>query len=494
MAPGGGTPVVMKEEVPVFVVVGNVNQGKSSVVATLTEDESVPISPWPGTTVRTGDYAFRTGERILFRLIDTPGFQQARRVLAILAERSKSAADRRAAVERFVAENRESGAFPDEVRLLEPIVGGAGILYVVDASSRFQPSNEAEMEILRWTGRPAMALLNRTRDRDYAEEWRPVLEQFFNVVREFDAHRAGYRDRRDLLRSFREVRDDWRPILDEAIAALEREWESRRHRAAHAIAELMVRALSHVERKRVTVESDPVDLKKKVEESFRESLRKFESAGRAEVERLYRHRRTKREEEEIRLHDADLFSEESWRLFGLTRGQLVQYGVVWGTLIGSAIDLMVGGLSFFAGAAIGAVAGGLGGFLTGTKVSRTWSERSRLARVLFPGETGRYLGAGPVTNPAFAWMLLDRALVHYAAVRDRSHARQDPLRLAPGDGGGKAGVVADLPADLRGRIDGLFRKILKGALKGRVSPDLTDRLATEVEAALTRAGASRAGP
>ena len=39
-------------EVPVFVVVGNVNQGKSSVVATIAEDRGVPIASHPGTTTR----------------------------------------------------------------------------------------------------------------------------------------------------------------------------------------------------------------------------------------------------------------------------------------------------------------------------------------------------------------------------------------------------------------------------------------------------------
>ena len=90
---------------------------------------------------------------------------------------------------------RTSGSdeFGDEVALLEPILDGAGILYVVDASSHLEPSNEAEMEILRWTGQPAMALINRVRRRDHAAEWRPTLTQFFHIVREFDAHGAMFR-------------------------------------------------------------------------------------------------------------------------------------------------------------------------------------------------------------------------------------------------------------------------------------------------------------
>ena len=44
--------------------------------------------------------------------------------------------------------------------LLTPILEGAGILYVVDAGAPYRENYEAEMEILRWTGRPSMAVIN----------------------------------------------------------------------------------------------------------------------------------------------------------------------------------------------------------------------------------------------------------------------------------------------------------------------------------------------
>ncbi|MCA8952179.1 MAG: 50S ribosome-binding GTPase, partial [Planctomycetes bacterium] len=199
--------------VPVFVVVGNVNQGKSSVVAALSENETIPIDSYPGTTAHAGVYVFRAGERELFRVVDTPGFQRARQVLDWLRRHASSAAERPRAVRAFVEAHRGATGgvreFADEVELLAPILDGAGILYVVDASSHLEPSNEAEMEILRWTGQPAMALINRVRQRDHAAEWRPTLTQFFHIVREFDAHGASFAERTALLRGFREIRPEW---------------------------------------------------------------------------------------------------------------------------------------------------------------------------------------------------------------------------------------------------------------------------------------------
>ena len=160
--------------VPCFVVVGNVNQGKSSVVAALTEDEAVPVDSYPGTTRRCAEYVFSANGEPLFRIVDTPGFQQARRLLAQL-DREPDPAQRAGALRAMLASPEAATRFPDEVELLRPVLGGAGILYVVDASSPVEPANEAEMAILHATGQPAMALLNHVRDRDHAAEWRPVL-------------------------------------------------------------------------------------------------------------------------------------------------------------------------------------------------------------------------------------------------------------------------------------------------------------------------------
>lgn len=462
-------------EVPVFVVVGNVNQGKSSIVATLSEDPTVPIAANPGTTVKSGEYAFSHSDRVLFRLVDTPGFQEARATLQWMRERSFSAIDHPDVVRRFVEEHRDETRFQDEVRLLEPILEGASVLYVVDASAPPQPSNEAEMEILRWTGRPGMALINHTRDRDHADAWRPYLEQFFNVVRTFDAQDAGFDERMGLLQGFREVREDWRDALDEAIDVMQREWRHRRERVAAVVSELLVRALTHVERRRLTDENATDQDRAELEAGYLKALREVEESARTEVEGIYRHRRVRREESELALHEADLFSETSWRAFGLTRAQLAQYGAAWGAAIGAAVDMMVGGFSFFVGAAIGAATGGIAGFLGGTKVARSWGDKSKLARTLFPGETGRYLAMGPATSPRFSWMLLDRALVHHAAVKGRAHARRDVLEV-PATDDTKQGVVSGLDGGLRGELDRQLQRVLKSALKGRDADDAEARL------------------
>ncbi|MCA8974139.1 MAG: GTPase/DUF3482 domain-containing protein [Planctomycetes bacterium] len=470
---------VPEDEVPLFVVVGNVNQGKSSVVAALSENETIPIDSYPGTTGRSGSYVFKAGARELFRVVDTPGFQRARQALAWLQREASNAGERPQAVRAFVAAHGDDAEFKDEVELLRPILEGAGILYVVDASSHLEPANEAEMEILRWTGQPAMALINRVRQRDHIAEWRPILQQFFHIVREFDAHGARFRDRAALLRGFREIRPEWSAQIDEATAAMEREWDDRQRHAAALVGGLLCDALSHVEKRGLPDDADEAAVRVELEAAFADAQRGLEARARDAVERAYRHPGLERDDPVLELLQEDLFAETTWRAFGLTREQLAKYGAAWGAVIGGGIDLAVGGLSIFAGLAIGAGVGAAAGWFGGKKLASIWSSSSSFARSLWPGETGRFVAMGPVSSARFAWVLLDRALVHFRAVRDRSHARRDALAI--GDG---VGIVASLPKAARDTVDAAMRAVIKAARKGRVAAAERDALIAAVAAVM----------
>jgi len=67
--------------IPKFAVVGHPNKGKSSVVSTLARDDSIAVSMKSGTTVQAHEYTVNV-EQYSYLLIDTPGFQRPRKVLA----------------------------------------------------------------------------------------------------------------------------------------------------------------------------------------------------------------------------------------------------------------------------------------------------------------------------------------------------------------------------------------------------------------------------
>ena len=60
----------------------------------------------------------------------------------------------------FLAQNHGRSEFEAECLLFQPIVEGAGIIYVVDGSEPLLEIHAAEMEILRLTGQPRLAIIN----------------------------------------------------------------------------------------------------------------------------------------------------------------------------------------------------------------------------------------------------------------------------------------------------------------------------------------------
>lgn len=410
---------------PQLAVVGHPNKGKSSLVATLAEDDSVGISPTPGTTLRARAYPMRVDGRLLYTLVDTPGFQRARKVLAWLEERAvatgATAADRPRLVAEFVRAPGHGERFPDECELLRPLVEGAGILYVVDGGVPYGPEYEAEMEVLRWTGRPSLAVINPITNREHVADWEAALGQFFRVVRVIDALHADFETRRQLLLAFGELEARWRGPIGEAVAALDAAHASQRHAAAREIAQLLADALGLVVERRLDPTGDAARVEPELEAEYKQQLTTLESAHRRAVQRIYGHRAIEAHARELELLESDLFSEGTWLRFGLRRSDLVTVGAIGGATTGGVIDVALGGASFLAGAAVGAAVGGVLG----------WLGAGRLAelRVIDRPMGGRLARYGPSRNPNFPFVLFGRARYHAGLLAARTHAMRDVVEL-----------------------------------------------------------------
>ena len=446
--------------VPVFAVVGHPNKGKSSLVATLAQDDRVAIAADPGTTTRATRYPMRIDGETLYELVDTPGFQRARGVLAWLQAESErtdaSAADRPALVARFVRVPEHRARFPDEIELLTPIVEGAGILYVVDGSVPYGAEYEAEMEVLRWTGRPSFAVINPIGAADHVDEWRSALGQYFRAVRVFDALDADFDKRLDLLRGFGELEESFREPLQLAVDVLGADRDARRRRAATEIAALLVAATSLTVEQRIDRDERAEDHRTALEEQFRARLRRLERRARSAVEAIYDFHDLDvieadeaADEADRALLAEDLFDRDTWLVFGLRGRDLVTAGAAAGAAAGGTLDLALGGASFLAGAAVGSVVGGALGWLGGDRLGKL----EVMSRPL-GGALVRY---GPARSPNFVAVLLGRACLHESLVARRAHARRDRLSLAsPGpvstdDAGGAEGADATAPKKIDAR-------------------------------------------
>lgn len=464
-----------------LAVVGRVNKGKSSVIATLAEDDRVVISPTPGTTRQTTRFPVQVDGETLFTLIDTPGFEEAQRALAWLESTHPEPSERAARVRAFVETFEGTEDFVEERKLLTPILDGAGILYVVDGTQPYRDNYKAEMEILRWTGMPRMALVNRVGRAEHAEQWRNALLQFFSVVRDFDAHLSTFAERVRLLTTFRELHEPWRADLDAAIRALEAERRRRREESADIVTDLLVDALTFTLETRAQDVEDREAEKRRIEAAFHAGLRAKERAARRRIEQLYRHGAHWADETEIArpTFDEDLFAKQTWDVLGLSGPQILAAYTMAGAAVGGAIDAGVGGAAFLTGTLLGAATGaGAGAMHLSRRFARAASADGAVEQLRRAFSGGTAFKVGPHAHPSFPFVLLDRALLHHLSVSTRAHARRDAPTVAKGEG-----PVQSLSDEDRKRLHELFTKARKSPDPPReVRRELRDRVRALLEA------------
>jgi hypothetical protein len=312
---------------------------------------------------------------------------------------------------------------------------------------------------------------------DYVEEWRRALNQYFSIVRVFDALRADFGKRLELLRAFRELTEvdqSWARSLELAVDVLQRDRKTRQQRAAAEIADLLIEVLADSESAPCPEGTDQAQLSKHLTERLRERIRERERSARRAVQELYRHRSLRMQSADFDLLTQDLFSERSFSLFGLSNAQLSMTGAATGALAGGAIDVAVGGASLLLGAGIGAIVGGLGAMLGS----------NRLAKVRLLGSPigGYRLIVGPISATNLPWVILGRSLLHHRLVAETNHARRESLVIDADAGEHLSGSI---DTSRRRRLASFFQRIRE---QGGLSTQQRDELVADIVASMEDLG------
>lgn len=332
------------DTVPEFAIVGHPNEGKSSVLSTLAEDDSVRISPTPGETMVCQTFPVIIDGREIIRFVDTPGFQHPREILHQLQGLQ---ADTDNIITAYRKKNADNTEFRQDMELLLPLTQGAGIIYVVDGSRPVRSVDRAEMEILRLTGLPRMAILNsKDPDTDYLEQWKEEFRKTFNVFRVFNAHRATYAERIALLESLKHIDQDWQASLDTVISAFKKDWGQRNLSCAGIITDMLAECLSYTLVRNLSDTADEDRLKVDMRAAYEKNIRKIETRAYQQIRSLFKHNIFNYDLPHQSILHEDLFSESTWKFLGLTRNQQIAVAGLGGAGIAAALDAATLGSSF----------------------------------------------------------------------------------------------------------------------------------------------------
>lgn len=431
----------MQENIPVFAVIGHPNEGKSSVVSTLAEDDSVRISPTPGETRQCRAYPVMIDGEEIIRFIDTPGFQEPRQTLEWMRAYSgpvlQMAAD-------FIESHAHDPDFTDERELLSPLADGAGIVYVADGSRPMRYVDAMEMEILRLTTLPRMAVINaKEKNRpEFADAWIIECRKHFNTIVIFDAHQATYGDRIELLESLKTIDPDQRPALTRVIAAFEKDWQQRLTDTAEIIVDLVQTAAGHTVDKAASSKAQASVVMAPLKERFQAEIHEMEKSAHKKIRRRFKHNIFSDELPPHPILNDDLFSKKTWRVLGMKNWHLAAAGGAGGAAVGAKIDLATAGQSLGLFTAIGGVIGA-GAAALGIKPA---------AKATIKGLPLGHMKiqVGPIQNDQLLYVLLDRCLIHFRQVIQRAHSRRDPSVQVEGlSTANRAGLSAGMETSAR---------------------------------------------
>lgn len=413
---------------PRFAIVGHPNKGKSSIVATLSHNDTIAVSEISGTTQFANHYPYSVDGKTLYQLVDTPGFQRPRQLLEWLTQHASHAGERQAAI-KIVTQLPDHDAcaqkFKDEIELLTPIIAGAGIIYVVDGSVPYSPEYEAEMTILQWSGQPRMALINPIGGDEYVEQWQQALGQFFSIVRVFNPMTASRDEQRAILSAFAELSEPWRQDIQSAIALIEQQDATLSQQTAHLIANTlhdMICFSQSIPQGEINSDHRATDvLEKSLQSTYQTTLRQKELQLQKQLAERYSHLNLNWHGDALEADYSDMFDQGQWYLFGLDRKKLVTLSTAAGAATGALLDVGLGGASLM----IGAIGGGL---LSGA-ASLLLSQAPENIQIKGMPLGGKTITVGPVKNLQFSFVLLGRMLDYQHKIATRAHADRSTLEL-----------------------------------------------------------------
>ncbi len=413
----------MNLDTPRFAVVGHPNKGKSSIVSTLSHDDSIRISTRSGTTKESSGFSVKS-KNSGYELIDTPGFQRPHKVLEWLQSKASSAEQRSKAVADFVADTECKQKFPDEVELLTPLVNGAAILYVVDGSRPYGNEYEAEMEILRWSGQPSMALINPIESGDYIEPWRNALDQYFKIVRVFNPMDAEFEKQIDLLQAFALLKPVWSKQLSNLVDDLRDARKQQRKNSTIILARLIDDLCFHKVSQKVLNEDQAKTIRPLLENRYQSWMKKRELDALQELFANYKHYQTNLSVEDLNL-PPDLFDCEQWYMWGLSKTQLATVATITGAAAGAGIDLALFGHSLM----LGAIGGGLIGFGS----AMFGAEQLVTTKVQGLPLGGLEASIGPIKNRNFPYVVIGRFIYIHQQISQRNHAQRGQIKTESSD-------------------------------------------------------------
>ncbi len=358
----------------VVAIVGPTNEGKTSILRTLTNDpEFGCVNAYTGTTIRAEiQRIFCRGAVEILELIDTPGFQTSSEILEYatetsLAEGREGEFNLSDILNAIPAEDED---FRHDLRAWREIERCDVVMFVANVAEDPRRSLlKATITLLQHIGKPTLVAYNNlgvqedagATNANFREEWDATLfQKSFFLVQSYDAHRRVFSDEVELFEKLVTLSRD--PLTRRVLRLELEDRKSRERRRLKESRQIIAELLLDVATCRYeasNVESSQLQSAfKKLQGQLTEGVMRRELTAQAELLKTWGFKASVLNRELLQVEEET--REEEDRSEQLKRG--ASLGATIGATVGLAADVAFAGLSLGVGTAIGAAIGGaLGG-------------------------------------------------------------------------------------------------------------------------------------
>lgn len=375
----------------VVATIGPTNEGKTSILRTLTGDPNFGlVNAFSGTTVRAEiQKVFYRGIAEILQLVDSPGFQTSGEILEALAEDPEVEANDGVFgiddVLRVIPKKDDD--YRHDLRAWNEVARCDIVIFVANVvEDPNQSLIRNTLGILKNVAKPVVVAYNNVRPDgvsgdgggpdenasdgapfgDYRADWNAILEKNgFHLIQTYDAHRRSFEDE---IALFEKIAVLVRDPLQRRVLQLETEdrraRELRRLENSRTIvAELLLDVAAYREIETNVARENWRARLERLEETLRQNVVRREHEAHLALLETWGFRLGVLERETLVVDDVanetdQLFGAEARRHFKLGGG----VGAAVGAAVGAVVDVGTAGLSLGGGAALGAFVGGvLGG-------------------------------------------------------------------------------------------------------------------------------------
>ncbi len=397
-----------------IAVVGHANTGKTSLIRTLLRDGGFgDVADYAGTTRHVEAVAIKVDGKERVSLFDTPGLEDSSGLMEVWedlnSQKNNENKNKLVKFKTFIDQLASDKSFEQELKVLKQAMTSDCLLYVIDARLPVLGKFKDELLLLKQLGKPLIPVLNFIDGNDEnVALWRQGLkEEHLHAIVEYDTVAFTFEAERRLyekMQSLVENRyDDFNAVLQQS----ERRYEARIQAGVSVIADMMIdvgayrRTVSELTEDQIR--EDMQDTVREREQRCVEQLLKAFDFDNDDVVAEFLPIKNGRWER-------DVFDPRVLKEFGVNTSTDAAKGAV----VGGGIDLMVGGLSMGAGAAIGAVAGALFG------------AANRYGKAIWETVSGTH---HLCVDDATVQLLYIRQMYLCRSLMQRGHAAQTPLSV-----------------------------------------------------------------